>query len=255
MEYFDGREAFQLKARVKLLQRAQHVRVIAEGQRRVQPADDMHLGDADGQRLAGLLHNLLDGMLEAVGVTFLAGEGAELAGEDAVVRVVDVAVDDVAGAIAGLSPANEVRDSAGGVEILALEQPQGVFVGNALASDFLFINVTQPALLQKEIHRTIRKPGNTTSASVTTRKTTLTTALSLKKAVSIHFKLRRRASQCSSNRQTRMKIRPQKYATRKPQSKPNNASRPHISRCEINAAASAFCGPQATTSEWSFCRR
>ena len=103
MQNFNGREAFQLQARVERAQRPQHVRVITEGQRRMQPADDVQFRDAERQRLARLLDNFLDGMLEAVGVALFAGEGAELAAQDAVIGVIDVAVDDVAGAIADLA--------------------------------------------------------------------------------------------------------------------------------------------------------
>ena len=86
----------------KRAQRLQHVGVITERQRRMQSADDVQFRDAELQRLARLLDNFLDGKLEAVGVAFLARERAELAGQDAVIRVVDVAVDDVAGAVADL---------------------------------------------------------------------------------------------------------------------------------------------------------
>ena len=65
----------------------------------MQSADDVQFGDAQLQRLARLVDNFLNGELEAVGVAFLLREGAELAGENAVIGIVDVAVDDVAGAV------------------------------------------------------------------------------------------------------------------------------------------------------------
>src|SRR5581483_4568284 len=77
--------------RIDRPQRFQHVGVITERQRRMQSADDVQLRDAELQRLARLLHDLLRGELEAVGVALLPRERAELAGENAVVRVVDVA--------------------------------------------------------------------------------------------------------------------------------------------------------------------
>jgi hypothetical protein len=66
----------------------------------MQSADDVQFRDAELQGFPRLFNDLLDGQLEAVGVAFLARERAELARQDAVVRVVDVAVDDVAGAVA-----------------------------------------------------------------------------------------------------------------------------------------------------------
>ncbi len=118
----------------------------------MQPADDVQFGDAQSQRLARLLDDLSDGELEAVGVAFLAGERAELAAQDAVVRVVDVAVDDVAGAVADLLLAREVGDGADGVQILALEQPERIGFGNAFAGGDLVVEVAQFAVLNEEIH-------------------------------------------------------------------------------------------------------
>src|SRR5882762_6807609 len=99
---------------------------MAEGQRRMQPTDDMQFRDANLQRFARLPDDLLDGKLKAVGVAFLFREGAELAREDAVVRVVDVAVDDEAGAVAVLFRADEIGDGSKGVQVLRFKQPQRI---------------------------------------------------------------------------------------------------------------------------------
>jgi hypothetical protein len=46
----------------------------------------------------------------------------------------------------------EVGQGADGVEVLALEQAQGILIGNALATDHFVVEVAQAALLQKEVH-------------------------------------------------------------------------------------------------------
>jgi hypothetical protein len=69
-------------------------------------------------------------------VALLAGEGAELAAQDAVVRVVDVAVEDVAGPVAVLTAVDQIRDGAE-AQIARLEQAQGIGLGEALAGDGL----------------------------------------------------------------------------------------------------------------------
>ena len=150
---FDGREAFELQARVQRPQRLQHVGVVTERQRRMQSADDVQLRDTQPQRLARLLDNLLQRELEAVGVALLAGERAELAAQNAVVRVVDVAVDDVAGAVAHLAPPGQVCNGAQGIQILAFEQPQRVGLGNPLAGGDLFVEVANFAVLDEKLHR------------------------------------------------------------------------------------------------------
>src|SRR6266571_5540424 len=221
----------------------------------MQSADNVQLGDAQRQRLARFLRDLVNAQLEAVFVAFLAGERAELAAQDAIVRVVDVAVEDVAGAAPILALVHKIRDGADGVEVFALEQPQGVGLGHPFAGDHFVVEVAQIAALEKKVHRINRNHGNTTSVTTATRKTTLISALRRKNAVLIHFKLRLRASQCSSSRLPRMMTNAIKYARRNLESNPKTASRPHMRRCARNATPKAFFGPQRTTSECRPCVR
>ena len=81
----NGGEGFQLEPRVERPQRFEQAGVVAERQGGMQAADNVQLGDAQAQRLAGLGDDFFDGELEAVGVALFAGEGAELAAQDAVI--------------------------------------------------------------------------------------------------------------------------------------------------------------------------
>jgi hypothetical protein len=119
----------------------------------MQPADDVQLGNAKVQGLARFLNNFIDAELEAVGVAFLAGKGAEFAAQDAVGGLVNVAVDDVAGSVAHFAPASQVGDGTQGVQVLALEKAQRVGVGQASAGGDLLIKVAQVAALDEKIHR------------------------------------------------------------------------------------------------------
>ena len=118
----------------------------------MQSADDVQFGDAEFERLARPLDHLRNGQFEAVGVAFFAGERAELAGQYAVVRVVDIAIDDVAGAVSRLFPAREIRNGTHGVEVLRFEQPERIGVGNAFADGHLVINVAEFAALNEKFH-------------------------------------------------------------------------------------------------------
>jgi hypothetical protein len=76
------------------------------------------------QSLASFLHDFFDGKLEAIGIPLFAGERAELAAQDAVIGVIDVPIDDVAGAIGRRAQAHlpgKISDGANGLQILALE--------------------------------------------------------------------------------------------------------------------------------------
>ena len=90
----------------------------------MQSADDVQLRNAELERLARLLDHLRDRQLEAIRVPFLARERAELAAQDAVIGVIDVPIDDVAGAIGRRAQAHlpgKIGDGADGLQILALE--------------------------------------------------------------------------------------------------------------------------------------
>ena len=116
----------------------------------MQPADDVQFRDSKRQRFARLLHDFLDRQLKTVLVALFAGEGAELAAQDAVIRVIDVAVDDVAGAVLAL--VHKIGDGPRRVEVFALEQPQGVGFGNPFASDDFVVKVAQFAALENKVH-------------------------------------------------------------------------------------------------------
>src|ERR1019366_6964572 len=114
--------------------------------------DDMQFGDTQAESLAGLGHDFLDGELEAIGVALLAGEGAELAAQDAVIRVVDVAVDDVAGTAGHFALPDKVGDGAENVQVVALEKAERVGLGNPLAGGDLVVKIAEITALDEELH-------------------------------------------------------------------------------------------------------
>ena len=118
----------------------------------MQSADDVQFRDAELQGFTRLRNNFFGGKLETIRVAFLFGERAELAGEDAVVRVVDVAIDDEAGAQAILTLVDEIGDGTKGVQVFRLKQPQRVGVGDALARDDFVVEAAQFAALDEKIH-------------------------------------------------------------------------------------------------------
>src|SRR5438132_3495855 len=118
----------------------------------MESAHDMQLGNAKSQRLARLLHNFLYAVLKAIRVALLACERAELATEDAVVGIVDVAIDDVAGAIADLPLTRLISDRPHGIEVFAFKQTEGVAFRYALAGSHFFVDVPQLAALNKKMH-------------------------------------------------------------------------------------------------------
>src|SRR5438876_10827164 len=118
----------------------------------------MQFGDADVECLAGHFDDFLDTVLEAVGVAFFAGKGAKLAAQDAVVGIVDVAIDNVAGIVAVLPLPNEIGDRADGIEVFAFKQAQAVGFGNTFTGDNFLVDVAQFAAFEKKAHRNLNPP-------------------------------------------------------------------------------------------------
>ena len=104
------------------------------------------------QGLAGFLDHLPDAQLETVRIALFPREGAEPAAQDAVVRVVEIPVDDVAGPPAHLALLRQAGNRPEGMQIPALEQPQRIGLGNPLAGGGLVVEVPQLAALDKEVH-------------------------------------------------------------------------------------------------------
>ncbi len=90
--------------------------------------------------------------LKAIRVALLLRERAELAGEDAVIGVVDVAVDDVAGALTDFALARKISDGAHRIQVLAFEKAERVRFGNALARHNFVVDVAQRTVLEAESH-------------------------------------------------------------------------------------------------------
>src|SRR5438477_4240667 len=112
MQDLNGGETLQLQPRVQRAQSPEHVDVVAERQRWMQTPYDMQLGDPQAQRVTGLGGDFFHVELKTVRIALFSGEGAELAAQDAIIRVVDVAIDNIARAVPNLALAREVRNRA-----------------------------------------------------------------------------------------------------------------------------------------------
>src|SRR5581483_711236 len=115
----------------------------------MQSADDVQLGDPELQRFPRLVHDFSFAQLETIGIALLPRERTKLAGQ---VAIVDVAIDDVAGAVAGFPLAREIGDGADGVQVLAFEESQRVGVGDPFTRRDFLVQIAQLAALNEEIH-------------------------------------------------------------------------------------------------------
>jgi len=84
----------------------------------MQAADHVYFGYSKRERFRDCIDDLITCIFKGMGVPFLGGESAELAGEDTDVRIVDVTVVDVAGIVSILSLARGIGDDPERVEIV-----------------------------------------------------------------------------------------------------------------------------------------
>jgi hypothetical protein len=149
---FNRRKTFQSKFRIELAKRFEHPGVIAERKRWMQPADDVQLSDPQLKSFARFLDNFFHTKLKAIRIPLLSSERAELAAQNAIIGIIDVAINDVARAIADFSLPREIGNGSNSVQVLAFEKPQRIALRNALACGNLFVKIPQFAALDKELH-------------------------------------------------------------------------------------------------------
>ena|ERR1051326_496135 len=122
------------------------------------------------QSFTRFLDDLLDRQLEPVGISFLSSEGTELATQDAIIRIVDVPIDNVAGAVSHLFLSREIGDRPDRVKVFAFKKAQRIRFGNAFPGDNFLVEVAQRAALDEKLHETnLRK---TAALAMTQRKWT-----------------------------------------------------------------------------------
>jgi hypothetical protein len=128
----DGGEGLEVDARASLPEAPQEVRIVMEGQAGVEAADDVDLADArpGGGLRAG--EGLVQGHRERAGRAVRPGVAAEVAAEDADVRVVEVEVADEGGAAAVAGLADAVGERAEGEEVGVAEEADAVLEGETL---------------------------------------------------------------------------------------------------------------------------
>ena len=135
MSNLDRREGLDEQLRVERAESREQIEIPIPLQRRVQPADHVNLGDAERQRRAHFLDDLIDGELEGVRVAFPGAERAELAGEHAEVRVVDVLIVNVSRDVPVLPLADRVGHGAKRVQIVRAVERFALRVSHALTGD------------------------------------------------------------------------------------------------------------------------
>ncbi len=125
-------------------QRGNHLRIVGKRQLGVQAADDVHLGRAFVVGFLRLPRHLVDVVGE---LAFLfvraAGEGAELAAQDADVGVVEIKIEDVGRDVPILAFAGVVGEVAERVDVLDVVEAQTFLVGQPLRGEDLFGDVGQ----------------------------------------------------------------------------------------------------------------
>ena len=98
----------------------------------MQSTHHVHLGDPEPESFAHRTHDFVDRVLERVGIAFLGSKSAELAGENADVRIVDVAIVNVGREVAVLSLAYDIGHHSQRIQVVRLIQIDSVRVGNSL---------------------------------------------------------------------------------------------------------------------------
>src|SRR5947207_11450777 len=104
----------------------------------MQPADHVDFGNSERECITNGPHDFLDRKLERMRVALPSGKGAELAGEDADVRIIEVAIVYVGREVAVLLFAHRRDHDPYGVQVFTTKELERVALVNALPALDLF---------------------------------------------------------------------------------------------------------------------
>jgi len=146
----------------------------------MQSANDVQLGRPQFKGFASFLYDLIQVELKSVRIALLPRKRAKVTAQDAVVRIVNVPVDDVTGPVAGLALAHDLGDGADGVQVLRLEQAKRVTLRDSFPGSDFVVDVLQPASLDQEMHnKDLAEGGEPSKRLVVTPEGRLTCDLSV----------------------------------------------------------------------------
>jgi hypothetical protein len=80
MTHLDSSEGFDVEVGIQCSQLAQKMEIPIFLQGRMQPANHVHLGDSQAERITHHADNLVNRVFKGVFIAFLSGKSAELAG-------------------------------------------------------------------------------------------------------------------------------------------------------------------------------
>ena len=124
--HFDRSESFDVKIGIERAQVTQKLEVPIFFQGRVEPTHHVHFRYSNAKCFSDRGNNFVNRVFEGVSVTFLRGESAELAREDANVGVIDVTIVNIGGVVAVLLLAHDIRHDSKRVEIIRAVESESI---------------------------------------------------------------------------------------------------------------------------------
>src|SRR5262245_52903647 len=143
MPDFNGRKRFNVEAWVEFAKLPQQFEIPFARQRRMKPAHHVHFRNSTAERAARRLNNLRDRNFESMRIALPGAKGAELAGQNADVRIIDITVENVGGTIPVLSLADDVGDQTERVDVSGPVQLNRFLVVDPLCRNDLIVNRAQ----------------------------------------------------------------------------------------------------------------
>jgi len=132
MAHLDGRECFDVQIWIECAQAAQEIEVPILFQCRMQTTNHVYFSNPEAACFSDSADDVVDGSFEGMDIAFFGGERAELAGENADIGVIDVAIQDIGSVVAILLFAECIGDNSERVEIVRAVEIESIDLRNAL---------------------------------------------------------------------------------------------------------------------------
>ena len=130
---FDGGESFDMQIGIERAKAAHESEIPIFLQSRMQAADHVYFSNAEAERFCHRVNDFFNCVFEGMSVSLPSREGAELAGENADIRVIYVAVVDVGGVVTILSLPHGAGHDPESVQVVRAIKIERVRIGNTFS--------------------------------------------------------------------------------------------------------------------------
>src|SRR5260370_340874 len=160
MSYFDCGERFEVELRIQSTKRLKELDVPFRREARMETSDHMDLSDSLTQSVSRRAFNLRNRHLEGVRIASACTERAKLAGEDANIGIIDVAVQDIGCPVAVFAFTDDICYLTEGIEIVGPKKSKRLLLVDTFYIEDFVVCGPKDSRGQPRVFEIVHKPNS-----------------------------------------------------------------------------------------------